>query len=111
MKLAQRTILITGGTSGIGLELARQLQQRGNTILVTGRDPDSYTQSLRVQLQGTGVTVIELAPPRVRRRCFAVSTPRKSGSKSPWPWTCSPPAPSPASNPDNWKSAPASAMY
>jgi len=39
MKLAQRTILITGGTSGIGLELAKQLAARGNTIIATGRDP------------------------------------------------------------------------
>jgi uncharacterized oxidoreductase len=38
MKLNQKTILITGGTSGIGLELARQLLQRGNTVIVTGRD-------------------------------------------------------------------------
>lgn len=38
MKLQQRTILITGGTSGIGLELATQLLQRGNTVIVTGRD-------------------------------------------------------------------------
>jgi len=38
MNLNNRTILITGGASGIGLELARQLQQRGNTVIVTGRD-------------------------------------------------------------------------
>jgi len=38
MKLTGNTILITGGTSGIGLEMAAQLQKLGNTIIVTGRD-------------------------------------------------------------------------
>jgi len=47
MKLEHRTILITGGTSGIGLELAKQLQQRGNTLLVTGRDPERLEASRR----------------------------------------------------------------
>ncbi len=49
MKLKAKTILIIGGTSGIGLELARQLLQRGNTVIVTGRDQqklDATSQSL-----------------------------------------------------------------
>ena len=40
MKLQQRTVLITGGTSGMGLEWARELLKRGNTVIVTGRDQD-----------------------------------------------------------------------
>ena len=39
-KMIGRTILITGGTSGIGLELARQLIGLGNKVIVTGRDLD-----------------------------------------------------------------------
>ena len=45
MKLQGRTILITGGSSGIGLELARQLRARGNTVLVTGRDAAKLAQA------------------------------------------------------------------
>ena len=51
MKLRQRTILITGGSSGIGLELARQLLARGNTVIVTGRDQDKLDEARR-QLPG-----------------------------------------------------------
>ena len=40
MKLNGNTILITGGTSGIGLEMARQLTDAGNQVIITGRNAD-----------------------------------------------------------------------
>jgi len=47
MKLIQKTILITGGASGIGLELARLLLQRGNVVIVTGRDQQKLDEARR----------------------------------------------------------------
>lgn len=35
--LSSRTLLVTGATSGIGLETARQLAERGATVLLHGR--------------------------------------------------------------------------
>ena len=51
MHLRGRTVLITGGTSGIGLELARRLLARDNAVLVTGRDERRLAQA-RAALPG-----------------------------------------------------------
>ncbi len=40
MKLTKNTILITGGSSGLGLEMARQLTERGNYVIVCGRSQE-----------------------------------------------------------------------
>jgi len=45
MKLSGNTVLITGGTSGIGFEFAAQLLKRDNTIIVTGRDESRIEQA------------------------------------------------------------------
>ncbi|BAV06306.1 uncharacterized oxidoreductase [Filimonas lacunae] len=38
MQLKNSTVLITGGSNGIGLEFAKQLMQQGATVIITGRD-------------------------------------------------------------------------
>jgi uncharacterized oxidoreductase len=62
MKLHQRTILITGGTSGIGLELARQLLSLGNTVIVSGRD-QAKINSTRRTLPGIHVLQSDVSDP------------------------------------------------
>jgi len=47
MKFQQRTVLITGGTGGMGLEWARELLKRGNTVIVTGRDREKLDATER----------------------------------------------------------------
>ncbi len=43
MQVTEKTILLTGGTDGIGRALAAQLQAKGARVIVTGRTPDRIT--------------------------------------------------------------------
>ena len=62
MQLTKRTVLITGGTSGIGLELARQLLERGNTVLITGRDQAKLDRT-KLQLPGVHTFLSDASKP------------------------------------------------
>lgn len=39
MDVNGKTVLLTGGSAGIGREMARQLKSRGAKVILTGRDP------------------------------------------------------------------------
>ena len=45
MKLDGNTILITGGASGIGFELAKQFLKLGNTVIITGRNKEKLLRA------------------------------------------------------------------
>ena len=47
MDLTSKIILITGGGSGIGLELTRQLVALGNTVIICGRDAGKLAEAAR----------------------------------------------------------------
>lgn len=46
MQTANNTILITGGSAGIGFETAKLLSLLGNTVIITGRDASRLKQAL-----------------------------------------------------------------
>src|SRR5436305_14059389 len=45
MQLASNTVLITGGASGIGLELAKRFLQEGSTVIVCGRREEKLAEA------------------------------------------------------------------
>lgn len=53
MDIANRTVLIVGGTSGIGLGLARRFAAAGSTVVVGGRTTSRVTDLETVQIDVT----------------------------------------------------------
>ncbi|MBD2503089.1 MFS transporter [Anabaena azotica] len=48
MSTHSNTVLITGGSSGIGLALARKFLQAQNTVIITGRDPQKLAAAKEI---------------------------------------------------------------
>ncbi|MDB4903600.1 MAG: family NAD(P)-dependent oxidoreductase [Mucilaginibacter sp.] len=46
MKISDKIILITGGSAGIGFQIARLLAERGNTIVITGRNEANLKKAI-----------------------------------------------------------------
>jgi uncharacterized oxidoreductase len=47
MELRGKTILIIGGSAGIGLAFAQQLCQKGNKVIIAGRDEDKLKNAIK----------------------------------------------------------------
>lgn len=60
MQVNGKTILVTGGTDGIGLRLARQLRAKGAAVIITGRTPARIAAA---EAEGFEVIPAELTGP------------------------------------------------
>jgi len=60
MDITSRTIFIAGGTSGIGLELARRFSVAGSTVVVGGRRRDLLEN---IATEGIGTTALDVTDP------------------------------------------------
>jgi uncharacterized oxidoreductase len=45
MNITNKTVLVTGGGSGIGLEIAKQLSAKNNKVIITGRNADKLQKA------------------------------------------------------------------
>jgi len=59
--MGEKTCLVTGATSGIGLETARALAHRGATVVVLGRSPERCKATARALREESGFPVEPLA--------------------------------------------------
>jgi uncharacterized oxidoreductase len=62
MKLKGNTILITGGSSGIGFEIAKQFLDRDNQVIITGRN-EQKLQSAKEKLNGVTAIASDVSSP------------------------------------------------
>lgn len=62
MKLSGKTILITGGGSGIGRALAESLHDRGNTVIIAGRRQSVLDDVARIR-PAIDTVVLDIANP------------------------------------------------
>lgn len=60
--MTQRTIVVIGGTSGIGLEIAKEVVERGDRVVLTGRDQsraDAIARSIGDDATGLALDISE----------------------------------------------------
>lgn len=73
--MAEGSVLVVGGTGGIGREIARHYHERGHAVTITGRDADRSAEIAAGV--GTGVTAlaVDLAQPEMIGEALAAVGP------------------------------------
>lgn len=73
MQLNGNTILVTGGTSGIGLALAKRFSDLGNQIIVCGTN-EKKLEEIKRFFPNWGTYCIDISHPEERKRLFNETT-------------------------------------
>lgn len=78
MNLSGHKVLITGGSSGVGLHLARRLVERGNAVLICGRDPGKLAAAA-ASMPGVHTTTADLGDAEALPRLLGEAEQRLGG--------------------------------
>ena len=70
MQLTQHTILLTGGSSGIGLALAERFRREGNEVIVCGRRPEAL-RAAQAKIPGLHTLVADTGSEEARVSLWA----------------------------------------
>jgi NAD(P)-dependent dehydrogenase (short-subunit alcohol dehydrogenase family) len=70
-QLAGQTVVVIGGSSGIGLETARQAREAGARVVITGRDRERLEKAA-VEVGAESALTLDLDDPDQLERVFAV---------------------------------------
>lgn len=61
--MSDRTIVVVGGTSGIGLEIARATVSQGDKVVITGRDRDRADRVAASLGEGASAVALDISEP------------------------------------------------
>jgi NAD(P)-dependent dehydrogenase (short-subunit alcohol dehydrogenase family) len=68
-QLAGQTVVLIGGSAGIGLETARRARTEGATVILTGRNPDRLERAAR-DVDATSTAAFDATDPAAVKRFF-----------------------------------------
>lgn len=55
MKTTNNTVLVTGGSAGIGFEIARQFSNKDNHVIIVGRNKERLDKAVAQLKNGTAI--------------------------------------------------------
>ncbi|GAA4062636.1 SDR family NAD(P)-dependent oxidoreductase [Agromyces indicus] len=61
--MSERTVVVVGGTSGIGLEIAKEVVRRGDRVVLTGRDPERTREVAASVGEGATGVAVDISEP------------------------------------------------
>jgi short-subunit dehydrogenase involved in D-alanine esterification of teichoic acids len=77
LELAGQTVVVIGGSAGIGLETARRARAEGASVILTGRNPERLNQAA-AEVGAQHTAAFDANDPDSLHRSSGISLPRST---------------------------------